>query len=874
MSTISNDYSRFLLWLAARNPSENVCRLANIIEQSIDTLAPLSTASSKRSKTLVPGAAKHWLTAAPSLAGLGAESVGSEAPWKKLETLTLGPFRGFMREEEFLLSSPTTLIYGANGAGKSSFFEALEYALLGSVGEADKKRIKEAVYFKNSWVNTYNLPTLTALDKDGESVPVSADEELYRFCFVEKNRIDEFSRIASKSNGERQKSIATLFGIEEFSRFVRGFSSSIDSCLNLEGCKSQELEDKKRGLISAQKLVDARKEKLLQWGCEQEAITQRFGKPIGYAELQAHLGTKEKPGRLQEINKRLAQPSQPVSGVECKKFVSLLSDLREHDRILEQGRIELGAKTSQLSFKALYEALGELETECPNHCPACETPLAGEHVVTKNPYQNAKDQLADLKDLADLQAKVETATDKLGKACRDLHTELGKLPALAAETALTIPKRADDEKNWWRPFLDLEGEAHADLLASILDAEAADKKVNELLLERSKLGSEHARLDELKDEIVKLEERKSEWEQQFQAANKEITQFKLDHAELIKAADDEQPTVLLHQEIKEAYDSFMGLLTTYLAELPGTLLANLGSKALVLYNAFNQDDLDHDRLSTLELPTASNEKIEISFIGSKDKKHDALHILSEGHLRCLGLALLVAKNIQQDCPALVFDDVVNAIDDDHRNGIIETLFGDSFLDKKQIILTCHGKEFIASIEQKLGAERAKKACSKYELLPLDGDRHPVVRKTPRTKNYTLIAQEELKNQDYGEALSKVRKGLEFQTQELWRWMEKRGFGSLSITLDYYGMSPRLRNLCEAQSKALKKWKTDDPCKDSILDALNSLLGIGGQSLEWSYLNKGTHYEDRPEFDKAIVQTIVEALTKLDSSIQAPRRSNR
>lgn len=83
-----------------------------------------------------------------------------------------------------------------------------------------------------------------------------------------------------------------------------------------------------------------------------------------------------------------------------------------------------------------------------------------------------------------------------------------------------------------------------------------------------------------------------------------------------------------------------------------------------------------------------------------------VHYLSEGHIRCLGLALLVAKNIKQSSPVLIFDDAVNAIDE-HRDGIWRTIFEDGWLGEKQVILICHGQAFIKTIQQGLGAVRVK-----------------------------------------------------------------------------------------------------------------------------------------------------------------------
>lgn len=41
-------------------------------------------------------------------------------------------------------------------------------------------------------------------------------------------------------------------------------------------------------------------------------------------------------------------------------------------------------------------------------------------------------------------------------------------------------------------------------------------------------------------------------------------------------------------------------------------------------------------------------------------------------------------------------------------------------------------------------------------------------------------------------------------------------------------------------------------------------------VEWNYLNKGTHEEDRAEeFDAAVVRRMLETVIKLDEAIEAP-----
>ena len=109
---------------------------------------------------------------------------------------------------------------------------------------------------------------------------------------------------------------------------------------------------------------------------------------------------------------------------------------------------------------------------------------------------------------------------------------------------------------------------------------------------------------------------------------------------------------------------------------------------------------------------AENGKIEVEFAGEPGVRYDALIVFSEGHIKCLGLAILLAKNLAQGCPVVIFDDVVNAIDDDHRDGIWRTFFEDGLLHGKQVILTSHAEEFLHRIQQELGrAPRPSSATS-------------------------------------------------------------------------------------------------------------------------------------------------------------------
>src|SRR5450759_1080835 len=76
----------------------------------------------------------------------------------RLSKIKVQNFRGFSNEQTLEFKNPYTFIYGPNGTGKSSLCEALEYSLLGSINEADAKRIEITSYIKNSITKKSNKP--------------------------------------------------------------------------------------------------------------------------------------------------------------------------------------------------------------------------------------------------------------------------------------------------------------------------------------------------------------------------------------------------------------------------------------------------------------------------------------------------------------------------------------------------------------------------------------------------------------------------------------------------------------------------------------------------------------------------------------------
>jgi hypothetical protein len=265
------------------------------------------------------------------------------------------------------------------------------------------------------------------------------------------------------------------------------------------------------------------------------------------------------------------------------------------------------------------------------------------------------------------------------------------------------------------------------------------------------------------------------------AAKGRIAAFDVDNAQLIRDVAQEALDIERDGPIKAAYDRFLALLRSYRNQLPGTLMAGLNDTAMNLYNEFNRNDLEPDKLAALHLPLTGDQKIEISFRGNPGVRVDALRILSEGHIRCLGLAILLAKSQSIQSPLIVFDDAINAIDHDHRSGIRETIFESDHFAHTQLIVTCHSNEFIKDIQQHLPAAR-RGDSQVYLFRSHTGNYQPRVSGNVTSKNYVVKARASKDALDDRESLASCRQGLEMLSEKVWRWLVSHDLGVLNLQL--------------------------------------------------------------------------------------------
>jgi recombinational DNA repair ATPase RecF len=767
------------------------------------------------------------------------------------------------------------LFYGPNGAGKSSLCEAIERALLGTVEEGELKRLEEDAYLRNNHAGRFAEPSLTATGADRREVRVAANADRYRFCFIEKNRIDAFSRLAQRPQGQRAELIATLFGMEKFNDFCNRFNDQIDPALVIRRVKQTELQLARQALVGDRATADGEGARLTQHDAEDEAYAATFDAGASFARLREFIGSRERPGRLAELNDLIDPVPASIFGADRGGLVAAFDTADAAAGALATTRRELQRRAGQVAFRDLYAAVAELENESGGRCPACETPLER---VANNPFDRARGGLNELRDLAELQDLQERQRNEATTASAELRATLAKLSqfVLSQEEAdtpvgrylLALPLQPEG-LDWWAAVYapEVDGEGGPAFLEHILAAAdrsaAHDRTARAQRESRAHFVAERDDLIERQRHIDQRMLTRQRIIDDATAARARIATFDAANAILIAEAEQERVDIDRDAPIRAAYMAFLPCLRRFRDELPGLLIEGLGELARDLYNEFNRGDRDDDKLAHLYLPLTGDQRIQLAFRSAPGQAVDALQALSEGHIRCLGLAILLAKATSIDSPLLVFDDAVNAIDHDHRHGIKETLFaGNRFLET-QILVTCHSPEFIKDVRNAIPRER-RSDCREYVLTHHEGDHHPRVHRDVLSSAYIDKARRDLGRYQLRDALANSRRALEKLSNKAWKWLVSYELGELRLTMHGPASPLNLRDLCDAiRLKLHGSAAFNHPSKAPLLEALDEILSA--TNLTWKYLNGGTHEEeDRDEFDPVQVELVVSRLEHIDA----------
>ena len=865
----------FIKWLNEYKVSKELSpfevKLLNVILTDFENVASKGTASGSRANYLVSRISENNYT--PETAALVSieESSMSIPKVEHLQGLDVESFRGFSTNLCFDFSKQYSTFYGANGSGKSSLCEALEYCILGTVQEATTRRIPLETFLKNKKNDKFVKPKLKAL-LNGNVIELNSNLETYKFSFIEKNRIDSFSHIGATTPSEKTERLAALFGLTEFTDFVRGFTDSLDNKLVEERTKTDEFNRKNDTNTKLQESLSGKVESLRSIESEiQNQIDQIKNTEIKDLETAiVYLQDENGNGKIKEVEKQNEQNKKNIYSTDFfteietryKKVSKNFKKLCEE----EQKLVSLSVNTNMAT---IYQAISTLTDDIDHTiCPACKTPVTSTVV---NPFENAKKELEQLKAFSEINTSIINLQKELMLSTRILNELVNNnidlltiLNYTLSDFIISIPDNANEISNVKTKEQYLEKINQFEILISNINVDKTKiLEMNSRSVEynsNNEFTAELTRLRKIYNKLIELKGNLNIQRNNVKEIQKNLDQFKMEEEVLKKEVEIENLINNNKHEFKNAYKNIIVSLTKYQKELPAKMASNLSERIKKYYNIMNQDDASFEMFEDLKMPISSSDNITIRFKDGVEE--NALQILSEGHVKLLGLAILLAKARETNQTFIILDDIVNAIDDEHRSGVASLLFENEDFKNTQIILTCHSESFIKRIEDCIPRKERDSKITRYVFItPITEIVRGIVVDYSNPKEPLELAYKDLQKNDYKDAAQKCRQAVESLINKLWKKLSNTYKIQISVCLTSPKSIPELSSITDGITKQMKQFEKEPGLVLSDLEKLKS-------DYQWFLLNKGTHYEDdQHQFELRDVKALYDLLVNLETHIQ-------
>ena len=864
----------FLKWLNKYKQKNDLSlfdiNILNIILNNFEIVASKGTAGGSRANYIVGKISRNNFTPDNEPLNVTNTTETETSKVQRLQNIEIKSFRGFSSPLSFNFSKQYTSFYGVNGSGKSSLCEALEYSILGTVQEATTRRISLETFLKNKKNNTFEKPLLKAMI-DGQENEFKSDLDSYKFAFVEKNRIDSFSHIGATTPSEKTERLAALFGLSEFTNFVKGFSDSLENRISLDNTKSQSLIEKENtekqniestsiALKQLEELKKNIKGKISEIG---NAKIQNMNDAINYLQSADGNGKIKELEQLFEKNKKTIYNLDFFSEI-TPAYTKLVS---EFDNLCNAEN-QLISFAVNVNMASIYEAVNKLADEVDHSiCPICKTPVSAAAV---NPFENAKKELAKLKSFTDAKESVRKCQNSLLNSAKVLNGLMEKnnnllnfLEYKPSDLCLPIPDSAIDFSNQGikNSYVQVIEKLKSIETNAKIDKEKIQKE-NELS-EKYNLNNEYTveilRLRQIYSDLVELKGSLKTSKDGIARNVISLKEFKRSRESLEKEVVVEKETNLKKQEYKNAYKRIVESINKYQKELPSKVAKNLSEKVKEYYNEMNQGDADYEMVDDLKMPVSSNDCISIKFKDGVEE--NALQILSEGHVKLLGLAVLLAKANDTKQSFVILDDIVNAIDDDHRSGVASLLFKHEDFKNIQIILTCHSESFIKKLEDCIPRQERESKITRYVFIaPIAEAVRGIVVDYANPKEPLELAKKDLDKNDFKDAAQKCRQAVESLINKLWKKISNTYKIQISVGLSSPKSVPELSAVTDGIIKQIKPFEKE---AGPVLADLQKLKS----DYQWFLLNKGTHYEeDQFQFELNDVKQLYNLLVNFENHI--------
>lgn len=851
----------FLTWvntLDTEQLSEHKITMISILINNFEEVASVGVASGQRARLLgekISGLKGNVVKVLPKY------EINKvwENDIERIESLDVEKFRGFGTVQNFKFDNQYTFFYGPNGSGKTSFCEALEYCMLGSIEEATARNINTEKYIVHAGEKRGQKPILKCKYSSGNVQQCTPDYSRFRFGFIEKNRIDGFSHLSATTEKTQTDRMAALFGLSEFRDFVKGFSSADvlgnNKYIKIEPSAHDDYQQAVRSIEFLEKQLEDVKNNLKTENDKLSSLIAGLKiKNVKTAEDAEKYFTDSKEGLITKLTVE-AENNKWIVFEKCT-LETLYSDIANFTGYFDEIKkcqSEILSDVSAVNFVDLFNAVVKLDAKSHDRCPVCLTPLSK---VETNPFEYSRNELERLKKIESAKKTVRDYKKKIIENYERVFKAIIKIKK--ADVLGDVEYSIFENKSFQiidRDELSTDDELVLDELKKIkknLESEDLAQKVDEYNAKALEYNKNYdKKLDEVQKSYRAIVETKSKIDviqKNYDLLEKGYSKKKNCVEKIAERAEAEKKEVSFNKKMVEAYRSVVDELYSYIEKLPSDLAQNLSDKVQEYYNCINEDDADFELIKKLHLPLSPKEKIMIEMEDGISR--DALLILSEGHVKILGLSILLAKANYERIPFMIFDDIVNSIDDDHRDGVAKLLMTHSDFSNVQMILTCHGEIFVSMLEEYVSASKSKQ---KYMFLPADTLDERGVFIICRESSIPLdVARENFKTNQLKDCAMNCRRAVECIVSKLWKELAPYINGGISVKLHDLKRHPDLYSI----TNALIKY-TDNKYVQNAGEINNDLKKLTRHST-WSKLNKGTH-EDKSisEFNRGDVKELLE-----------------
>ncbi|ARJ40971.1 hypothetical protein B1H58_02475 [Pantoea alhagi] len=640
------------------------------------------------------------------LGGLQQDNVNEGETSGKLKSLQVANFRGFTKVSEddrgvFIdFNSKVNIFFAPNGGGKTSLCEAIEYATTNTIKEAERRKTTIRNYIKRDGGVVLELK-----DAKGNAFKAAGSNV---FGFIDRNRLQEFSLLGSKDTKFSEKDVlAALVGLEEFDLFLGKFVKPEN--FDILRYVSKEHKEVYEKALNNLKLF---KDDVNKYKKEIEESINRMLKNMGASKVPLRYASQA----VDLFRKRIIKEKEHLYSSRAKLNVSRRAIVFDKDvlklniRLLykftsrkENISVKKERFQRDLNYYELYRAAHSIfSCGTEDKCPLCLTSFEKSEV---DPVSNVNDCLKKLNKIAYLDRREKELGSKILAIVTKVIQELREYSISPLVDNKYLSETSASE------IIKLLGEGvssdfHCGInrIEKILFDENTTKaylekavKHNEKILEieksiaaiESSIKRMESKEDFLKGEfssIKKAKQLKSECTTRLLNEMSNVAQLKFNYFNEEKYND-------FIIAIKDEYNVLYQLALDYKVNCEAEILSGLKASVLEFYNKINYHDNDYEKIDNIDFEFSQKDSTYRILLNSGGRVSDAFISLSEGHLKSLGLSILLSLAKKKNTKFIVFDDVVNAIDTEHRSNIIQVFLTDDFIKKTQIILTTHDRFF-------------------------------------------------------------------------------------------------------------------------------------------------------------------------------------